>query len=135
MTKQHHVLLVEDNVPDIVLAQKALSILPTVDVTVAMSAESALKALEQLGADLLLLDLNLPKTSGFELLKVLKADPVLRRIPVVVVTSSSADDDILRAYDAGASGYMIKPLSLRQYRDMAGILGTYWLHTSKLPAR
>ncbi len=134
MSRRHQVLLVEDNLPDIVLAQKALSVLVDTDVTIAMSAENGLAALAVGNIDLVLLDLNLPKISGFEFLKRMRTQ-LPRYVPVVVVTSSSAEDDVLRAYEAGASGYLIKPLSLRQYQDMAGKLGAYWFQTCRLPAR
>lgn len=134
MTKLHHVLLVEDNVPDIVLARKALAVLSPLEVTVAVSVDEAWDVLDRIGVDLVLLDLNLPKVSGFELLRRLKASEK-RHVPVVVVTSSAAEDDIRRAYDAGASGYLIKPLSLRQYQELAGKLGAYWLQACCLPAR
>lgn len=129
-----HVLLVEDNDPDIVLAQKALSVLVGVEVTVVKNAEQALKAMELGGIDLVLLDLNLPKISGLELLKELKSSE-RKHVPIIIVTSSAAEDDVRKAYDTGASGYLIKPLSLRQYKELAGTLGAYWLQACRLPAR
>lgn len=135
MTTRHQVLLVEDNLPDVVLAQKALSVLEGVDVHVASNVDAATEMLVLHRIDLLLLDLNLPKISGFELLRRLKGEDNTKAIPVVVMTSSSAEDDIRRAFEAGASGYLIKPLSLKRYREMADTLGTYWFQTSRLPAR
>jgi len=135
MTVQHRVLLVEDNAPDVVLARKAFSALDRVEMRVAVTADEASKMLEHELVDLILLDLNLPKISGFELLAKLKVEELTKSIPVVVITSSSSLDDIERAYRAGASGYLIKPMSLTTFRDMVAILGAYWFQVSKLPAR
>lgn len=133
MTLQHHVLLVEDNVPDIIFAQKALAVL-NAEVTVAMGVEEGLAVLGKLGVDLVLLDLNLPKISGFEFLRRVKASK-WRYVPIIALTSSSSEEDVRRAYEAGASGYLIKPLTLQRYQDMAGKLGAYWFDTCRLPAR
>ena len=83
--------------------------------------------------DLILLDLNMPKKDGRKALKEIKADPRLRRTPVVILTTSHEDEDILQSYDTGASSFITKPVSFKGLLDLAKTLGTYWLKTVKLP--
>jgi len=82
---------------------------------------------------LVLLDLNLPYWSGFEVLEWLRRQPGLRRLPVVVFTSSNRPDDILRAYDAGANAYLVKPSSLSELATLALALRDFWLIHNRLP--
>ncbi|HEX9013527.1 MAG TPA: response regulator [Anaerolineaceae bacterium] len=82
---------------------------------------------------LILLDLNLPKKDGREALKEIKSSPSLRRIPVVVLTTSRAEEDILRTYDLGVSGYITKPISLTALVNVMKVLGDYWLEIVELP--
>ena len=84
-------------------------------------------------ADLVLLDLNLPIVSGFEVLEFLKSDPQLRKLPVVVLSGSSSQHEIERCYAAGANSYMCKPTGIQQVFDMAVQLITYWFDHAKLP--
>jgi two-component system, chemotaxis family, response regulator Rcp1 len=83
--------------------------------------------------DLVLLDLNLPKKDGREVLTEIKADAALRRIPVVVLTSSQAEDDILRAYDLNANCYVTKPVDLDQFIRVVQSIEDFWLTIVKLP--
>ncbi len=82
---------------------------------------------------LVLLDLNLPYWSGFEVLAWVRQQPQLRRLPVVIYTSSSRPDDIARAYDAGANGYLVKPNSLIELAALALAVRDFWLLRNKLP--
>jgi CheY-like chemotaxis protein len=82
---------------------------------------------------LVLLDLNLPYWSGFEVLEWIRQQPRLRRVPVVVFTSSSRRDDIARAYDAGANGYVVKPNALTDLTVLALALRDFWLIHNQLP--
>ena len=82
---------------------------------------------------LVLLDLNLPYWSGFEVLEWIRQQPQLRRVPVVVFTSSSRPDDIARAYDAGANGYLVKPNALADLTTLALALRDFWLIHNQLP--
>ena len=84
-------------------------------------------------ADLVLLNLNLPIVSGFEVLEFLKSDPQLRKLPVVVLSGSSSQHEIERCYAAGANSYMCKPTGIQQVFDMAVQLITYWFDHAKLP--
>lgn len=84
-------------------------------------------------SDLILLDLNMPKMDGRAALREIKAHPELRRIPVVVLTTSTAEEDILRAYDLGANSFIIKPVSYSGLVDIMQTLGKYWLEIVALP--
>jgi two-component system, chemotaxis family, response regulator Rcp1 len=135
------VLLVEDNPGDVRLIREVLAEAEErIELDVAPDGESALALLRGTGPrgiphrpDLLLLDLNLPRKGGLEVLDELKADPDLRRIPVVVLTSSAADHDVTGAYDRHANCFVTKPLGLDDFvaavRDIAG----FWLGAAELP--
>jgi len=85
--------------------------------------------------DLILLDLNMPRKDGREVLEELKVDPELRRTPIVVLTTSSAEEDIARSYDQGVSGFITKPVTFRELMEVMKSIGTYWGKTSTLPPR
>jgi CheY-like chemotaxis protein len=82
---------------------------------------------------LILLDLNMPRKDGREALKEIKTQPHLRRIPVVVLTTSKAEEDILRSYDLGVSGFIIKPVTFESLVDVIKTLGKYWFEIVELP--
>jgi len=82
---------------------------------------------------LILLDLNMPKVDGREALKTIKTDPNLRHIPIVVLTTSTAKDDVLHAYTTGASSFISKPVTFEGLVDVMRTLGKYWFETVKLP--
>ena len=104
-------------------------------------ARDGVEALELLQAgpemdyrpDLILLDINMPRMNGLELLNVLKTDPALRTIPVVVLTTSSAEEDILRSYQSHASSYVVKPIDFEQFFSAIQALGRYMLTIVRLP--
>lgn len=81
---------------------------------------------------LTLLDLNLPHVHGLEVLKQIRAEPRLRKIIVVVLTSSVADSDLERAYGLGANSYLIKPNNLEEVQELVELIGQYWLHKNRL---
>jgi CheY-like chemotaxis protein len=83
---------------------------------------------------LLLLDLNMPRKDGREALKEIKADPNLRRMPVVVLTTSKAEEDILRTYDLGVSSFITKPVTFVALVDLMKTLARYWFEIVELPA-
>jgi two-component system, chemotaxis family, response regulator Rcp1 len=85
--------------------------------------------------DLILLDLNLPRKHGYEVLARVKEDPELKRIPVVILTSSKAEEDILKTYDLHANCYITKPVNLEQFCAVMKSIESFWLVVVKLPNR
>jgi CheY-like chemotaxis protein len=136
------VLLVEDNLGDVELTTLALeeSKLP-INLSVAEDGVAALEFLRHQKQkyansphpDLILLDLNLPKKSGHEVLVAIKSDEALKRIPVVVLTTSQAEEDILKAYNHHASGYITKPTSFDLFVSVIKSIEDYWFATVRLP--
>lgn len=135
------VLLVEDNLGDVDLTREAFEdASPSVRLTVARDGEEALAMLRREDAytrarrpDLVLLDLNLPKLDGHGVLAAIKGDPALRAIPVVVLTSSAADQDVVRAYGLSANCYVTKPIVLEQFLDVVRSIDRFWFAVAKLP--
>jgi CheY-like chemotaxis protein len=135
------ILLVEDNPGDVRLMREVLKggMAPH-HVRAVGDGEEALAFLRRRGAyaeaprpDLILLDLNLPKKDGRELLAEIKADPSLRRIPVVILTTSEAEEDILTSYDLHANCYITKPVDLDQFITITKLIEEFWLTLVKLP--
>lgn len=135
------ILLVEDNPGDVRLTREVLKDGRIRNkLNVAEDGVEALAFLRREGAyadapqqDLILLDLNLPKKDGREVLAEIKADPVLRRIPVVVLTMSAAEMDILTAYNLHANCYITKPVDLDQFTQVIRSIEDFWLAIVKLP--
>ena len=131
-----HILMVEDNPGDVRLAKEALRDAKVRnDMVVAPDGERAMEILtgaERL-LDLVLLDLNLPKKHGREVLAQMKSDVGLRRIPVVVLTSSQAEEDVLGTYDLHANCYITKPLDLDQFVKVVNSIEDFWLTIVTLP--
>jgi CheY-like chemotaxis protein len=86
-----------------------------------------------LPCELILLDLNLPRINGFEVLEFLKSDPRLKAIPVVVLSGSSSKEDVSRCYDSGANSYICKPIDIEELFEMARTIVTYWFEQVQLP--
>ena len=84
---------------------------------------------------IILLDLNMPKKDGREALREIKAEPNLRRIPIVVLTTSQAEEDIYRAYDLGVNSFIVKPVSFQSLVEVTKTLGKYWLEIVELPPK
>jgi len=82
---------------------------------------------------LILLDLNMPRKDGREALKEIKANPQFRRIPIVVLTTSKAEEDILRSYDLGVNSYVTKPVTFKSLVELIKVLGQYWFEVVELP--
>ena len=83
---------------------------------------------------LILLDLNMPKLDGREALQAIKADPSLRSIPIVVLTTSKSEEDVFRSYDLGVNSFITKPVSFKSLVEVVRILGRYWFEIVELPA-
>ena len=131
------ILLVEDNQADAILLQEALR-QAQVDhpVDVVTDGEKALHYLATVPEEpaLILLDLNLPRMDGREVLKMVKSNPATREIPVIILTTSSAPPDIELAYDRGANAYVRKPLGIDRLTDAASAIRDFWLRTATLPS-
>ena len=83
---------------------------------------------------LILLDLNMPKKDGREALQEIKADPNLRRIPVVILTTSEAEEDVYRSYDLGANSFITKPVTFESLVELMRVMGRYWIELVELPS-
>jgi CheY-like chemotaxis protein len=83
--------------------------------------------------DLILLDLNLPRKNGREVLVEIKSHPELRSIPVLILSSSTTEEDVNSAYELAANGYIAKPTDLSEYMGMVGAIGTFWFRVARLP--
>lgn len=135
------VLLVEDNPGDVRLTQEAFKDgRMLIHLSVAGDGVEALDFLYRQGKfadaprpDLILLDLNLPRKNGREVLMAIKADPELRRIPVIVMTTSKADQDIHRAYNLNANCYITKPVELDEFLKVVRSIEDFWLTIVTLP--
>ena len=146
ITKRSRILLVEDDANDEeltcrVLRKEAL----LTDIVVARDGAAALDYIFGRGAyegrDVLdqpvviLLDLNLPKIGGLDVLKAIRADPRTQIVPVVIMTSSREDADLLRGYELGANSYVVKPVQFDEFSATVKQLGLYWLVANELPGR
>jgi CheY-like chemotaxis protein len=129
------VLLVEDNPGDANLTRETFEANRLhLCLHVAVDGVEALSVLRTKPLpDLILLDLNLPRKSGREVLREIKEDEELKRIPVVILTSSEAERDIAQSYALGANCYVTKPVDLRTFQDIVGQLGVFWFTVVKLP--
>ncbi len=143
MGRPVEILLVEDNPGDVRLTQENFKESKIRNnMCVVNDGVEALAFLRREGQygdalrpDVILLDLNLPRKDGREVLKEIKADPELRRIPVVILTISSADEDIIRSYDLHANCYITKPIDLEQFGKVVKSISDFWLTMVKLPPR
>jgi CheY-like chemotaxis protein len=136
-----HILLIEDNPADVRLTREALTeakVLNTLHVMV--DGVAALAFLRREGRyadsprpDLILLDLNLPKKDGREVLAEIKIDDALNLIPVVVLTTSSAEEDIMRTYKLHANAYVTKPVDFKQFLRVISAIEQFWLAVVTLP--
>jgi len=136
------ILLVEDNPGDVRLTEEALKECKVVNrLNVVPDGVEALAYLRKEGEyasaetpDLMLLDLNLPKKDGREVLAEVKEDPELRMIPVVVLTTSRDEQDILKSYDLHANCYITKPVDFEQFISVVRAIEDFWLSVVKLPS-
>ena len=139
--KPIEVLLVEDNPGDVRLTREALKAGKVwSSLHVVADGVEALAFVRQQGVyanaprpDIILLDLNLPKIDGREVLSNLKADENLKRIPVVILTTSQAEEDILKAYNLNANCYITKPVDFEQFIGVIRAIENFWLSVVKLP--
>lgn len=142
MTDQRvEILLVEDNEDDIVIIQESFAEAKLVNVLdTVRDGEEALAYLRREGRykkthrpRLVVLDINMPKINGFEVLERMKADPVLRQIPVIMLTMSEREEDIAFAYSNGACSYIRKPVDLDRLKNVVKHFERYWTLISRIP--
>jgi CheY-like chemotaxis protein len=134
-----NILLVEDNPADVRLTQEALNDGKFAHhLAIAGDGESAIAYLRREGEyatvprpDLILLDLNLPKVDGAHVLAEIKSDNALRRIPVIVLTTSSAERDVIKSYDLHANSYITKPLDLHDFMAMINSVKVFWFTVAR----
>jgi chemotaxis family two-component system response regulator Rcp1 len=140
--KPIEILIVEDNAADLMIMQEAL--LDTqfpANVHTVPNGEEAMRFLRRIGdysnaprPHLILLDLNMPRKNGHEVLQEIKLDRLLMRIPVIILTTSQADDDVSRAYGAHANCYIRKPVDFDKFCDIMRQIEAFWIETVSLPA-
>lgn len=146
MLKPAHILLVEDNRMDVELTLDAFAESGfTNKIHVAPGGQEALDFLFGKGdfndretyplPDLILLDLNMPGVDGFEVLRQLKSSPGLRRIPVIILTSSCEEADRALSYDIGTNSYLVKPVSFPSFIEVVKMINGYWLELNTRPPK
>jgi CheY-like chemotaxis protein len=141
MGRAVEILLIEDNPADVRLTREALLEGKVLNnLTVAIDGVDGLAVLRREGQyadaprpDIVLLDLNLPRKDGREVLSEMKADPDLRRIPVVVLTTSQAEQDLIQTYDLHVNCYIIKPVDLDQFLRVVQSIEDFWFTVVRLP--
>lgn len=141
--KPVEILLVEDNEGDVFLTKKAFEKARIANmIEVAKDGEQAINLLkttepyEKISQpDLIFLDMNLPKKDGKQVLQEVKQDPTLRHIPIVVLTSSKAEQDVLKSYDLQANAYIVKPIDLQQFYDVVTATENFWFNVVTLPTK
>jgi two-component system, chemotaxis family, response regulator Rcp1 len=142
-TEPIQILMVEDNEGDVLLTTQALKAAKVAnEISIVQDGVEALKFLHREAPyatapepDLILLDLNLPRKDGREVLAEIKADSRFRHIPVVVLTSSKAEQDIAQAYDLHANCYVVKPVGLKTLMEVVKTIEDFWFTVVKLPSR
>jgi len=135
------ILMVEDNATDVRLTEEALNNAKVLNsLSVVGDGEAALDFLYQRGRyatverpDLVLLDLNLPKIDGREVLKIMKSDETLKSIPVVILTASNSETDMVRAYNLGANCYITKPVDFQRFVEIVRTINDFWLTAVVVP--
>lgn len=139
--KQIDILLVDDNDDDILLLEESVKDSPLVRLLhVVRDGEEALSYLRREGAfakagrpGLVLLDINMPRKNGFEVLEAMKADESLRTIPVIMLTTSTREEDIVHSYGGGACSFICKPVSFDKLKETVQHLALYWTSVSVVP--
>jgi two-component system, chemotaxis family, response regulator Rcp1 len=132
------ILLVEDNAGDVLLTREALREADvSVELTAVADGEQALAYLRDEGVerpDLVLLDLNLPRKNGLEVLEEIRHDPALRTTPVIMLTTSSSARDVTASYARGVNCYVVKPLDLDDFTELVQAINGFWLEVARLPS-
>ena len=135
------ILLAEDNEDDVLMIREAFddaSFGSIIDVV--SDGEQALRYLRRerpydraRSPGLLMLDINMPRKDGFEVLAEVKADAKLRHLPVIMMTTSHREEDVVRSYSGGACSYVTKPIDFKEFQDLVRHLGLYWSRVARVP--
>ena len=136
MRNSKPILLIEDDSIDVMTVKRALRDLDiTNEVVHSVNGEEALKYLRNQSNEepsVILLDLNMPRMNGIEFLEIIKADKVLRKIPVVVLTTSKNEKDVIESFELSVTGYMVKPADYKKFVETIRVINQYWA-VSELP--
>jgi len=137
MQNSKPILLIEDDDVDVMTVKRALKDLKVSNQLVSIGdGEEAIEYLKTESAAkpcIVLLDLNMPKMDGAEFLKIVKADKALKKIPVVILTTSNSDRDVIESFELGAAGYMVKSVDYEKFVETIRVIDMYWT-LSKLPS-
>jgi CheY-like chemotaxis protein len=139
--KPVQILLVEDNPDDVLITQRALQKSRVAnELHVARDGQEAIDFLDSAGAqmpiprpDLILLDVNLPRANGMEVLEYIRSKPDLAVIPVIMLTASDREEDVVRSYQLGSNTFIQKPVEFDKFLRALDVLGEYWIVIAKLP--
>lgn len=138
-----NIFLIEDNEGDIILIQEGFEE-ANIEVTwtISRNGADAVRELRKIASEapenlpnLILMDINLPKKNGHEVLEELKIDPILKKTPIIVLSSSSSEQDILKAYEKHANCYIVKPLEIAEFGNVVQQIENFWLSVVKLPKK
>jgi two-component system response regulator len=140
---QVQILMADDDADDRILMKEALAessfsntlsfVVDGEDLLYYLSNKGKYESSPQAKPGLILLDLNMPKVSGFEALHEIRSTPHLKRIPIIVLTTSRSDEDIKRSYDLGVNSFISKPAKYKELVEVAQQIGNYWFNTVSLP--
>ncbi|TVP45838.1 MAG: response regulator [Mongoliibacter sp.] len=141
MNKPIHILLVEDNEGDILLTTEALEDRKiSIQLSIARDGQEALDFIFQRGKfenveepDLILLDINLPKKNGHEVLQIIKSEESYKHIPILMLSTSSSGKDIVTSYKNHANCFITKPVEVDNFQEAIASVEEFWMHTAKLP--
>lgn len=143
LTKSVRILLVEDNEDDVIMTLESFEEANLTNIiSVVQDGEEAMAYLRREGKykdvtlpDLILLDLNMPKKNGLEVLREVKADPSLRHLPVIMLTTSEREKDIIKSYTEGASAFIPKPVAFDNFINVAKQFSLYWTIVARIPEK
>jgi CheY-like chemotaxis protein len=135
------ILLAEDNEDDVLMIREAFDGATVANIVEVVSdGEQVMRYLRRQSPyekarapELMLLDINMPRKDGFEVLDEVKADPKLRHLPVVMLTTSHREEDVVRSYSHGACSYVTKPIDFKQFEEVVRQFVTYWSHVARVP--
>ncbi|MEI6520893.1 MAG: response regulator [bacterium] len=140
-TEPIEILMAEDNEDDVILIQEAFEAAKIINIlNVVQDGEEAMAYLRKEGKyksanrpGLVMLDINMPKKNGLEVLEEIKNDPDLKQIPVIMLTVSVREEDVIRAYSSGANTYVRKPVKFDEFRQIIGQFALYWTLVATIP--